>query len=143
MSEPPKPSRRSVRRAASIVGVAVLLVLLALYAARKVIAREALVGWLLSHGVASEVDVEGLRFDRFSGGVRAGDPKARDFVAGDVAVTYGLRGLTFEVRSVTLRRPTLRARLHDGRVSLGSLDPLIDELLKKPPQPDTAQPRRR
>ena len=125
----------------SVVGVAVLLVPLALYAARKVIAREALIGWLLDHGVTSEVNVEGLRFDRLSGGVRAGDPKTPDFLAGDVAVTYGLRGLNFEVRSVTLREPTLRARLHDGRLSLGSLNQLIEELRKRPPQPDTAQPR--
>jgi hypothetical protein len=141
VSEPSKPSRRSIRRAASVLGVAVLLVPLALYAARKVIAREALIGWLLDHGVSSEVNVEGLRFDRLSGGVRAGDPKTPDFVAGDVAVTYGLRGLNFEVRSVTLRGPTLRARLHDGRLSLGSLNQLIEELRKRPPQPDTAQPR--
>ncbi|HEV7384459.1 MAG TPA: hypothetical protein VGN89_06235, partial [Phenylobacterium sp.] len=141
MSEPSKPSRRSVRRAASVVGVAVLLVPLALYEGRKVIAREALVGWLLDHGVTSEVNIEGLRLDRLSGGVRAGNLKAPDFLAQDVAVTYGLRGLNFEVQSITLRGPTLRARLHDGRFSLGSLDRLIGELLRKPPQPDKAQPR--
>jgi hypothetical protein len=141
VSEPSKPSRRSINRAASVIGVAVLLVPLVLYEARKVIAREALVGWLLDHGVTSEVNVEGLRFDRLSGGVRAGNPKAPDLLAKGVAVTYGLRGLNFEVRSVTLRGPTLRARLHDGRLSLGSLDQLIEELRRRPPQPDEAQPQ--
>jgi Dicarboxylate transport len=141
VSGPPKPSRRSVRRAASIVGVAVLLAPLAIYPARKIIAREALVGWLQDHGVTSQVDIAGLRLDRLSGGIRAGDAKVPDFVAGDVAVTYGLRGLTFEVRSVTLRGAVLRARLHDGRVSLGSLDRLVAEFAKRPPRPNEPGPR--
>jgi hypothetical protein len=124
-----------------LAALAALLVLLALYAARKVVAREALTDWLRSHGVASQVDVQGLDLGRFGGRVRVGGPHAPDFVAGDAAVSYGFRGLNFEVRSVTLRGPTLRARLHGGQLSLGALDPLVEAFRRKPPQPDTAQPR--
>lgn len=115
--------------------------LLALFAGRKIVAREALVGWLRSQGVTSEVGVEGLGLGSFRGQVRIGDPAAPDFVARDVQVAYGLRGLTFEVRSVALHEPVLRARQRGGRLSVGSLDPLVAHFLNRPPQPDTAQPR--
>lgn len=142
MTDPrPSAARRGVRAIAAVVGLALLVGLVALYAARKVIAREVLTGWLRSHGVASQVGVAALGLDRFAGRVSAGDPRAPDFVAGDASVTYGIRGLGFEVRSATLRGPTLRGRLHDGRLSFGSLDPLIEEFRKKPPQPDTREPR--
>jgi hypothetical protein len=122
------------------LGVAVLVLALALYAARKVIAREALVGWLRSHGVAATAEVGDIGLGAFKGRVIVGDPAAPDFVAGDAEVTYGLRGLSFEVRSVRLTRPVVRARLHDGVLSLGALDPLIAELRKRPPRPDAAKP---
>jgi hypothetical protein len=73
--------------------------------------------------------------------LQVGDPKAPDFVAGDAEVSYGLRGLTLEVRSVRLTKPIVRARLHDGKLTLGSLDPLIQDLLKQPPRPDATKPR--
>ncbi|WP_394763984.1 YdbH domain-containing protein [Phenylobacterium sp.] len=123
------------------MGVAVLLVLLALYTARKVIAREVLTGWLRAHGVAAQLEVDGLGLGAFGGRLRLGDPRAPDATVDDVRITYGLRGLSFEVRSVTLRAPVLRARLHGGKLSLGALDPLIEELRRRPPQPDTGQPR--
>ncbi|HEY8003300.1 MAG TPA: YdbH domain-containing protein [Phenylobacterium sp.] len=141
MSEPRQGSRGGFRRAAAIVGVVALLALAGLYAARKIIAREALAGWLRAHGVTAQAKVEELGLHRFRGRLAAGDPKAPDFVADDAEVTYGLRGLTLEVRSVTLRKATLRARFHAGRLTFGSLDPLIAEFARKPPQPGAPSPR--
>lgn len=126
----------------AVVGLAALLVLaLALYAARRTIAREVLVGWLRAHGVAATAQVSALGPDGVSGTVQAGDPAAPGFAAGDAVVTYGLRGLGFEVRSIRLIHPVVRARLHAGKLSFGALDPLVDELRRRPPRPDTSQPR--
>ena len=141
---PPAPrraGRKAVAPAVLGVGVILLLVLVALYAARRAIAREVLTGWLRTHGVAARIDVEGLGLGAFGGKISLGDPKSPDATVGDVAVTYGLRGLNLQVRSVTLRAPVVRASLHGGQLSLGALDPLIAELRRRPPQPDTGQPR--
>ncbi len=123
----------------AIAGVVVLVVLTGLYLGRRVIAREALTAWLRSHGVASETQVRAFGPGGFTGRLRVGDPKAPDF-EGDAQVTYGLRGLTFEVRSVTLTRPLVRASLRGGKLSFGALDPIIDDLLKRPPRPGAAKP---
>ena len=117
-----------------------MLLTLALFAVRKIAARETMTAWLRAQGVASTIDVQDFDFGRIVGRVRAGRAKAPDFSAGEATVTYGFRGLNFEVRSVTLRRPVLHARLHNGNVSLGALDPLLDNLRKRPPQPGTPQP---
>jgi len=137
----PRPSPgRPGRYLLAAVGVAVLVLLAGLYAGRKVIAREALVGWLRSHGVAATAEVGRIGLGAFTGRVTVGDPRAPDFVAGDAEVTYGLKGLGFVVRSVTLTRPVVRARLHGGTLSFGQLDPLIADLRKRPPRPNAAQP---
>ncbi|MGH6910430.1 MAG: hypothetical protein ACREEG_09610, partial [Phenylobacterium sp.] len=123
------------------LGVGLLVLALVLYATRRVIAREVLTGWLRSHGVAATAEVGSFGPGGFRGRLQVGDPKAPDFVAGDAEVTYGLRGLNFEVRTVRLTKPIVRARLHDGKLTLGSLDPLIQDLLKQPPRPDATKPR--
>jgi hypothetical protein len=133
--------RRRFRWAWPLAVTLLLFALLAVYAARKVIARDVLTGWLRSHGVASAVQIDELGLSHMGGRVRLGAAEAPDFAAADVAVIYGLRGLSFELLSVTLRQPVLRARLHDGRVSLGGLDPLIADVLKRPPTPGAPKPR--
>ena len=75
--------------------MAVLLVLLALYAARKLIAREVLTGWLRAHGVAAQIDVDGLGLGAFGGRLRLGDPKSPDATVGDVAVTCAVEPASF------------------------------------------------
>jgi hypothetical protein len=126
----------------AVAGLAAVMVLaLALFAGRRMIAREVLVGWLRSHGIAATAQVSALGPGGVSGTVRAGDPDAPDFVAGDGVVTYGLRGLGLEVRGVRLIHPVVRARLHAGKLSFGALDPLVDELRRRPPRLDTTQPR--
>ena len=104
---------RAARRGLAIVAVAVLVLLVGLYAGRRIIAREALTAWLRAHGAASDTQVQAFGPSGFAGRLRVGDPKAPDF-EGDARVIYGLRGLTFEVRSVTLTRAVVRARLRGG-----------------------------
>ena len=123
-----------------MVGAVVLLAVFGLYVTRRVIAREILTAWFESHGVVSTMVVHDLSLGRFAAQVQAGDPRAPDFVADEATVTYGFRGLNPEVRSVTLRHPLLRARLHDGRLSLGALQPLVEEFLRKPPRPNGPKP---
>ncbi len=143
MNEPASkaPRRSRLRLALAIAGVALAIVALLLYAARRTLAREALVAWLRAHGVAASADVEGLGFTDVTGSLAIGDPRRPDFTAERAEVGYGLRGLSLEVRSVRLVRPVLRARWHDGRFSAGALDRLIAELRKGPPNPQAPQPR--
>ncbi len=137
----PKAGPRRLRLALAAAGVVALVLLIALYAARRIIAREALVGWLRAHGVAATAQVRGLDLAQITGQVTAGDPGAPDFAAGDATIRWGVGATGLEVRAVRLVGPTVHLRLHDGRASLGSLDPLIAELLKRPPNPRRAPPR--
>jgi hypothetical protein len=123
------------------LGVGLLVLALVLYATRRLIAREVLTGWLRSHGVEATAEVRSFGPGGFRGGLQVGDPKAPDFVAGDAEVSYGFRGLNFEVRTVRLTKPIVRARLHGGKLSMGSLDPLIEDLMKQPPRPDATKPK--
>ena len=140
MTDPRPSSRRTGRYLLAAMGVALIVLLVVLYAARRTVARDALTGWLRSHGVAATADVGDIGLGAFKGHIVVGDPKAPDFVAGDAEVTYGLKGFGFEVRSVKLTHSVLRARLHNGVFSLGALDPLIADLRKNPPRPDAAKP---
>ena len=137
----PKAGPRRLRLALAAAGVVALVLLIALYAARRIIAREALVGWLRAHGVAATAQVQGLGLGEITGRVTAGDPRAPDFAAGDATLRWGIGATGPEVRAVRLVGPSVHLRLHEGRASLGSLDPLIAELLKRPPNPRRAPPR--
>ncbi|MGC8001314.1 hypothetical protein, partial [Salmonella enterica] len=75
-------------------------------------------------GVASEAEVYAIGPTAFAARLRIGDPARPDFTATRAEVRYRLRGLTFEVVSITLREPLLRASLRGGRFSVGALDPL-------------------
>jgi hypothetical protein len=125
----------------ALIGVALLIVAFTVYAARKVIAREALVGWLQSRGIQADADVEAFGLSGFTGRVRVGDPDAPDFAAARAEVKYSIRGLGVQVTSVTLHEPVMRASLRGGKFSVGSLDPLIQEFLSRPPRPEAAKPR--
>ncbi|HEY8573236.1 intermembrane phospholipid transport protein YdbH family protein [Phenylobacterium sp.] len=125
----------------AIVGVVLLVIAVALYASRKIIAREALTGWLESRGIASEAEVQAFGLTGFTGRLRVGDPNNPDLTAERAEVTYALRGLRVEVRSVKLVKPVLKASFRGGKLSAGVLDPLIDEFRRRPPQPDARKPR--
>jgi hypothetical protein len=131
--------------------VAVLLVLLAaaitLYAARRTIAREALTGWLRDQGVESEVTFQTFDPGGLSGSLRIGPASRPDLTAEVAEIRYDLLGfwngrpLGARVTEVRLVNPVLQGRLRDGKLSLGSLDPLIDKLRSQPPKPDQGQPK--
>ena len=137
---PPAPARRL--RLALVIASAVLAVAaLLLYAARRTIAREALTAWLNSKGVAASAEVQSIGLTGVTGSLTIGDPGHPDLTVEQAQIGYGLKGLGLEVRSVRLVRPVLRAGLHEGKLTTGALDPLIEEFRKGPPRPNAAQPR--
>jgi hypothetical protein len=119
----------------------------AVYLTRRAIAREVLIGWLEARGVPAEVDFRDFEFGGFTARVRAGSPNDPDVSVARVEVRYGFTGfwrgepLGVRVISVKLYRPVLKAAFRDGQLSLGSLDPLIEEFTKRPPKPEAPQPR--
>lgn len=141
MSPPARDITHPLRLVAAVVGVFLVLVAALAWINRRTLAREALTDWLQAKGVASEVEVEAVGPTSFVARLRLGDPARPDFVAERVDVRYriGFRGL--EIGSVILTKPVLRAELRQGRLRLGSLDPLVDEFLSRPPRPDAAMPR--
>nr|QQZ50199.1 hypothetical protein JKL49_27440 [Phenylobacterium glaciei]QQZ50225.1 hypothetical protein JKL49_00250 [Phenylobacterium glaciei] len=130
-----------------LTALVVLLVMSLLYAGRRVIAREALTGWLRSQGVESEVTFSTFGPGGFTGTLRIGPATKPDLIAQVAEVRYGLTGwwagkpFGATVTSVRLVRPVIKGRWTDGRLSLGELDPLIASLRKRPPRSDARQPR--
>lgn len=141
MTDTPTPPRRTLRLVLAVIGVAVLVLALTLYATRRIIAREALTGWLQSKGIASEADVETFGLTGAAARLRIGDPGSPDLVVQRAEVGYALRGFRLEVSSVRLTKAVLRASVRGGKLSVGALDPLIEEFRRRPPQPDARKPR--
>lgn len=131
--------------AVGVLAVAALAVL-AGYTARKTIAHDLLVGWLRSHGVTTEAEVAAFGPGRFSARIRAGSAGHPDFTAETVDIRYTLKGFWsgdpfgLDIQSVRLTRPVIQVRWRDGKLSFGSLDPLIREFQRHPPQPGVPQP---
>jgi hypothetical protein len=75
-----------------------------------------------------------------------GDPRNPDFKVERVEVDYALgmpwsrTGIGVTPNRIRLVRPLARASWKDGKFSLGSLDPLIEEFMAKPPRPDQRAP---
>jgi len=130
-----------------MVVVLILAVLAAaLYLNRRAAARSILVGWLDQRGIQADVDVERIEVDGFVGRIRIGDPRNPDVSVERVEVDYALglpwskTGLGVTPRRIRLVRPVMRASWKDGKLSLGSLDPLIKEFTGGPPRPDQRAP---
>lgn len=130
-----------------LILLAVLLALAAtLYLNRRAAARELLVGWLDRKGIDADVEVERLELNGFVGKVSIGDPKDPDFRVERVEVDYAVgmpwskAGLGVTPSRVRMVRPIVRASWKEGKLSLGSLDPLIEEFTGKPPKPDSRAP---
>ncbi len=149
-SKPPTRRPRSAVRTALIIlliGLLLLVVLAAaLYLNRRAAARELLTGWLDRKGIDADVEVERLEVDGFVGKISIGDPRDPDFKVERVEVDYALgmpwsqTGLGVTPSRIRLVRPLARASWKDGKFSLGSLDPLIEEFMAKPPRPDQRAP---
>lgn len=130
-----------------LIVLALLLVLAAtLYLNRRAAARELLVGWLDRKGIDADVEVERLELNGFVGKVSIGDPENPDFKVERVEVDYAVglpwskAGLGVTPSRIRLVRPIVRAAWKDGKLSLGSLDPLVEEFTGKPPRPDSRAP---
>ncbi|MGH6997203.1 MAG: hypothetical protein ACREEO_03365, partial [Phenylobacterium sp.] len=117
------------------------------YLTRRAIARELLIGWLEARGVPADVEFREFEFGGFTARVRAGAPNDPDVSVERVEVRYGFTGFWagqppgVQVHSVKLYRPVLKGAFTDGKLRLGSLDPLIEEFTKQPPKPEAPQPR--
>ncbi|KAK0351445.1 hypothetical protein LTR94_024939, partial [Friedmanniomyces endolithicus] len=153
LSKPPQRSSARIwrvgRRLAIVAGVLLLvaaLALAALYLNRRAAARQALVGWLEQRGIQSEVEVERIELDGFVGKIRIGDPRDPDVVVERVEVDYAVAapwsktGLAVQPSRIRLVRPVLRASFQNGKLSLGSLDPLLESFKGGPPRPDARSP---
>lgn len=116
------------------------------YGARRELARDALVGWLESRGIESEVEFKTFDWGTAEARLRVGPASDPDVIAERAEVRYGIGGfwnnqpLGLRVASVRVTRPVVKASFKGGKFSLGSLDPLIEEFSKRPPQPDRGQP---
>jgi hypothetical protein len=152
-SEPKPPNRatrRRWRRAYTALAVVIVVSMAAgatVYVTRRAIARELLVGWLDARGVPADVEFRDFEYGGFTARVRAGPANDPDVSVERVEVRYGFTGpwagkpLGVEVASIKLYRPVLKGAFKRGKFSLGTLDRVIEEFTRKPPQPDARQPR--
>ena len=142
-----RPKTGRGRRIAVGLVAGLLILLAALYLNRRAVTREVLVNWLESQGVDAEVSVERVTLDGIVARVRLGDPADPDLVVDRVEVDYGINlpwssggaGLTPD--RIRLLRPVIKARWQDGKLSFGSLDPLIADVMSRPPSDVTPGPR--
>lgn len=129
-----------------VLVVATVLALAAAYAARRALAREALVGWLEARGVPASVEFREFELGAFAARLRIGPERDADVTAELAEVRYSFTGFWsgepfgLRVTSVILHRPVIKASLKGGKLSLGSLDPVIEEFAKRPQRPDARQP---
>ena len=146
---PRGPRRPVVRRVLVVLGVlgCVVLVIAAMaWLNRRAVTRQVLVGWLERQGVPADVDIERVELDGVTARVRIGDPRNPDVTVERVEVDYVVGapwsrgGLGVTPSRIRLVRPVGRVSLIRGKVSFGSLDPLIDRFTGRPPGPDSRAP---
>ena len=147
MTATPAPRRNG--RIARLLAVLVLLVValaVAAWLARRVIVREAVTVWLERRGVAAEVRVDRLDGDGMVGAVVLGDPDDPLITVRRLEVDWTLGapwspgGIGPRPGRIRLVGPTIRARWTGRRLSFGELDPLIDDLARRPPTDDIDGP---
>ena len=147
----PAPRRAGSTARRILVMIGVLLCLLAVVAAltwlnRRAVTRQVLVGWLERQGVPADVDIERVELDGVVARVRIGDPSNPDVTVERVEVDYAIgvpwseHGMGVTPTRIRLLRPVARVSLRGGKVSFGSLDPLIDQFTGRPPSPDSRSP---
>ncbi|MDQ3124810.1 MAG: C4-dicarboxylate ABC transporter, partial [Pseudomonadota bacterium] len=146
---PARPERTRGRRALPIAGVVigVLLILTALlYLNRRAATRQVLIGWLEQQGVEADMQVERLELDGLGASVRIGDAADPDVIIERVEVDYAIGapwskgGIGLTPTRIRLVRPVVRASVRDGKLTLGSLDPLVERFTGRPPRPDSRGP---
>ncbi|MET0282736.1 MAG: YdbH domain-containing protein [Steroidobacteraceae bacterium] len=134
-----------------LIGFGMVMVTLAaamtvLYMNRRAVAQHVLAGWLERRGIESEVEIERLERDGLVARVRLGARSDPEVLIEQLGIDYALSfpwsatGLGFTLGRVRLQRPMVRARWHDGKLSLGSIDPLLRSFLEAPPSGSGAGP---
>ena len=145
----PRPAPRRGRRALLISGVIVgvmLILAAALYLNRRAATRQVLVGWLEQQGIQADMQVERLELDGLVASVRIGNVDDPDITVERVEVDYAIGapwsrgGLGLRPTRIRLIRPVLRASVRGGKLTLGSLDPLVERFAGRPPRPDSRGP---
>ncbi len=147
----PAPVRRRNAGRRALIGLLIILAvaalaLAALYLNRRAAAREVLTGWLERRGIDADVEVERLEMDGFVGRIRIGDPADPDVSVERVEVDYAVGlpwssgGLGVTPSRIRLVRPVVRATWTGGKLSFGSLDPLVEDFTRRPPRPDSRAP---
>lgn len=127
-------------------GVVLGIVIGATYAGRRVIFREALVGWLEARGIEADLQIDRLDPAGLSGRLVIGPADRPALVVERVEAAYSLRapwsrrGAGVDLEAVRLVRPRLAGGFRNGELDLGPLDPLIEEILKRPRDPDAPEP---
>ncbi|MEY4556435.1 MAG: hypothetical protein RL093_1554, partial [Pseudomonadota bacterium] len=146
---PVRPVRTRGRRVRLIAGVVVgiLLVLTALlYLNRRAATRQILIGWLEQQGIEADMKVERVELDGLVASIRIGDAANPDVTVERVEVDYALGapwsagGLGLTPTRIRLVRPVVRASVRNGKLTLGSLDPLVERFTGQPPRPDSRGP---
>ncbi len=146
---PPGPARSRGRLALRVGGViiGILLVLTALlYLNRRAATRQVLIGWLEQQGIDADMQVERVELDGLVASVRIGDPDQPDVTVERVEVDYAIGapwskgGLGLTPSRIRLVRPVVRASVRNGKLTLGSLDPLVERFTGRPPTPDSRGP---
>ena len=146
---PGRPARAGGRRALLIAGVVigVLLILTALlYLNRRAATRQVLIGWLEQQGIEADMQVERLELDGLVASVRIGDAADPDVTIERVEVDYAIGapwskgGIGLTPTRIRLVRPVMRASVRNGKLTLGSLDPLVERFMGRPPRPDSRGP---
>lgn len=137
------PAKRG-RRAARVAGVAVVAVLAlgvvavaVVYSARGRIGVELATRYFAERGVPARIVIKRLDFDGFIGSLSLGAAKDPDFVVDQIEVDFApapiwRRTEAPTVRAVRLNDARLKGRYANGKLTFGSLQPLIDEILSKP-----------
>lgn len=137
--------RRLLIVAGAVLGVVLVLVALA-WLNRRAATRQVLVGWLEQQGVDADMQIERLEMDGLVARVRIGDPAHPDVTIERVEVDYGIGapwskgGLGVTPTRIRLVRPVVRASVRGGKLTFGSLDPLVERFMGRPPRPDSRSP---
>lgn len=141
----PSRGRRVVIVAGLVIGVLLVLTAL-LYLNRRAATRQVLIGWLEQQGIEADMRVERIELDSLVASVRIGDPTDPDVTVERVEVDYAIGspwskgGLGLTPTRIRLVRPVVRASVRNGKLTLGSLDPLVERFTGRPPRPDSRGP---
>jgi len=115
-----------------------------LYSQRGPIGTRLAVDYLRDRGVPAVISIERLGPGGFSGSATLGPAGDPDLVIEHLDVEFEpfpfvRDGLAPRIRSLRLVRPQLKAQYLEGRLSFGTLQPLVDDFLARPaigPPPD-------